>query len=446
VLAEVVAPEQYLLRRIIRQWQALIIEMGGEVGQAELGKPVENPYIYGNPVRGDLFVGREDILSRLEELWVGAGQKPSVVLYGHRRMGKSSILDNLGARFGVQTIIVDFNMQREGMVTNTGELLYNLALALYDALRPDINVRAESSSRLKPAKQDASASLSFQPGALAQGDWAEFPEPDETQFTAHNPYTAFNRFLKQLDRVRGENRFIVTVDEFELIEKLIREGKLAQGLLDYWRSLIQTYPWFVMALAGLHTLQEMTEDYWHPLFSSVIAMPISFLNPGAARRLITQPNPDFPIDYDADAIDTIISLTNGQPYLVQLICHGLVTRFNRQTFEEGVERARRFSLSDVEAVINTAEFYRDGNAYFIGVWIQAETSKPSGQTMVLSALAKSENGMTIEELARQAGLLAEEVNSALETLIKHDVVRKDNEHWRFTVELMRRWVAQRKNG
>jgi hypothetical protein len=429
VQAEVMAPEWYLLRRIIGQWRDLITEPGGELGRMELVKPVENPYIYGNPVYGDLFVGREDILNRLEELWVGAGQKPSVVLYGHRRMGKSSILDNLGARFGAQTVIVDFNMQREGMVANTGELLYNLALAMYDAVLPTPNPSQEGN--LHP------------PAPLKGGILAE---PEEEQFTTHNPYTAFNRFLKQLDRVRGENRFIVTVDEFELIEKLIGEGKLEQGLLDYWRSLIQTYSWFVMALAGLHTLQEMTEDYWHPLFSSVIAVPISFLNPGAARRLITQPNPDFPIDYDADAIDTIIALTNGQPYLVQLICHGLVTRFNRQTFEEGVERERRFSLSDVEAVINTAEFYRDGNAYFTGVWIQAGTRKPSGQTTVLSALAKSENGMTIEELDRQAGLSLEEVGSALETLTKHDVVKQDNEHWRFTVELMRRWVAQRKNG
>ena len=57
-----------------------------------------NPYVAGNPVIGELFVGREDIFRRLEELWAGSEQKPSIVLYGHRRMGKSSILHNLGAR------------------------------------------------------------------------------------------------------------------------------------------------------------------------------------------------------------------------------------------------------------------------------------------------------------------------------------------------------------
>ena len=47
--------------------------------------------------------------------------------------------------------------------------------------------------------------------------------------------------------------------------------------------LIQTYPWFIVAFAGLHTLQEMTSDYWHPLFGSVTRIPVSFLSPGASK-------------------------------------------------------------------------------------------------------------------------------------------------------------------
>lgn len=268
-------------------------------------------------------------------------------------------------------------------------------------------------------------------------------EPDETHFTAHSPYTAFDCFLKRLDQVRADRRFIVTVNEFELIEQMITEGQLEPRLLDFWRGLTQTYLWFIMAFAGLHTLQEMTQDYWHPLYGSVTAIPVSFLSHEAAWWLITQPTPDFPLDYDADAVEHIIALTHGQPYLIQLIGHGLVTRFNRQTFEEGVERERRFTLADVEAVIDTLEFYREGDFYFTGVWVQAETGEPPGQTAVLRALAQSETGMPAEEIARQAGLAPEEVGRTLETLARHDVVMEENGRWQFTVELMRRWVAQR---
>jgi hypothetical protein len=397
------------------------------MGFSKESGPVANPYVVGNPVIGNTFVGREDVLRRLEELWSKEGQSPSVVLYGHRRMGKSSILHNLGARFGASTVIVDFNLQRTGLVASTGELLHNLALALYDSL----------------------------PQASARG----LAELDESQFTAHNAYTAFDRFLKQLDRVRARWRFIIAVDEFELIEAKIAEGQLEPHLLDFWRGVIQTYPWLIMAFAGLHTLQEMTRDYWHPLYGSVQAIPVSFLGPEDARRLVTQPSPDFPLDYDADAIERIIALTHGQPYLVQLVGHALVTRFNRQTYEEGVERERRFGLADVEAVIATPEFFRDGDAYFTGVWVQAERSEPPGQTIVLRALAQpAQFGSDVkygqatygggrlvaaEEIAHETGLVLENVRRALETLARHDVVTQENGRWRFTVELMRRWVAQK---
>jgi thiamine biosynthesis lipoprotein ApbE len=114
---------------------------------------------------------------------------------------------------------------------------------------------------------------------------------------------------------------------------------------------------------------------------------------------------------------------------------------------------RRFSLADVETVINAPEFYRDGDAYFTGVWQQAETSKPPGQTAVLHTLARHDAQTSevwetseVSEIARQAGLAPEKVSAALETLARHDVVMKMDEesgHWQFTVELMRCWVAQR---
>jgi CRP-like cAMP-binding protein len=424
VASHIAQQEQVVLEGIIHQWRRLVSEAGVEVGVADEPGPVTNPYVAGNPVVGDLFVGREDILRHLSELWNKQGQCPSVVLYGHRRMGKTSILHNLRRRIDPKTIIVDFNMQRVGLVTSTQEMLYNLALALYDTL--------------SPAQQE------------------KLGEPAELSFMEHNPYTSFDRFLKQLGRVRAGQRFIITVDEFELIEQMIVEGYLEARLLAFWRSLIQTYPWYIMAFAGLHTLQEMTQDYWHPLFGSVKAIPVSFLSHEAAWRLITQPTPDFGLDYDPEAVERVISLTHGQPYLIQLIGHGLVTRFNQQTFEEGVERQRRFALLDIEVIVNSPELYRDGNAYFTGVWRLAE-QRPPGQQVILSKLAAQP--ATTEQLAQLSGLSFEQTLAALKTLRRHDVVQRIDEvyilhsdHpdeilkddiWDFTVELMRRWVARR---
>jgi hypothetical protein len=402
-------PFKLLLSLIVRRWRPVIATEGGELAREDAAKPVTNPYVIGNPVRGYLFVGREGILRELEELWAKEGQCSSAVLFGHRRMGKSSILQNLGDRFGAGTIIVNFNMENYGWAQNNGELLFNLALQLYDS--------------------------------WCDSGHNELAEPDEAQFLNHNPYMAFNRFLTSLNRVVKGERFIITVDEFEIIEEGINEGRFDSYLLRYWRGTFQNYPWFIMAFAGLHNLEEMCKDYWHPLYSSVRSISVSFLSPKAARRLITQPNPNFAVDYDSDAIEQIIKLTNGQPYLVQLICHTLITRFNRQTFEEGIERERRFTVEDVEAVINAPEFYRDGNAYFNGLWVQAETSEPTGQVDILKAL--SHTSLSLNAIADKTDLSLEQVQAALETLKRHDVIEQRDEHYVYTVELMRRWVERR---
>ncbi|MCB0192699.1 MAG: AAA family ATPase [Anaerolineae bacterium] len=441
VAAQVADPERFILHRIIRQWQSAF-DIDGMVGLIKLANPIENPYeAGGNPVTNHLFVGRQDILRRLEELWFGSGQNPSVVIYGHRRMGKTSILRSIKARFKPPTIFLDFSMQRDGQVNNTGELLCYLAHALYNEC-----IKTLLPTHVGDAKVTELLS-----------------EPDENHFITSNPYASFRRFLEDLDRLwdNQRQRFIIAIDEFELIERLIEDEKLEARLLDFLRGLIQTYPWFIMVFAGLHTLQEMSQDYWHPLFGSVTAIPVSFLSREAARKLITQPTPEFPLNYDREAVEHIINLTNGQPYLIQLICHSLVSRFNRQVFEEGLERPHRLTVSDVFAVIADPDFYIDGDRYFSGVWAQAGQGAP-GQQSILSALAKG--FASANELAVKTSLPLKQIEVALGTLERHDVVQRmraprsqhldeampdcngsTREEWDLTVGLMRHWVKKRKD-
>ena len=402
-------PEHKILLCIIKQWRDLITTAGGSTGRETIVQPVANPYVFGSPVTGKLFVGRDDIFKRLKELWMQPGQIPSVIIYGHRRMGKTSILRNLPGHFGANTQIVDFNMQRGGLVQSPNELLYNLALAIYDELPLDLK------------------------SALF--------EPIEDTYLHKNPYTTFDRFLKEITSLRQQHRFIITVDEFELIEHSIKEGKLKPELLGYWRSLIQTYSWFVLAFAGLHTLQEMTEEYWNPLYGSVTRVPVSFLSRADAIELIANPIEDFSLDYDADAINAIYTLTGGQPYLIQLICHSLVSRFNRRRFEERREIEPRFTLVDIEIVIDSSDFYRDGNAYFRGIWGQAKEDHGTTQTTILQLL--SHRSLTSVELSEQ--IQCDDFDVALQLLQNHGVIAEGENGYRYQVELMRRWVQQFSN-
>ena len=400
----------HVLALVSMRWRQLLANAGGALVEEDVGRPFVNPYVAGNPVSGELFVGREDILRQLEALWADEEHSSSVILYGHRRMGKTSILRNLGARFGGHTVVVDFNLQRIGPVNSTGELLYVFALALYDRLC-----------------EEGSAPLS---------------EPVEDLFIEHNPYTALNRYLDHVNRGRRGRRIVIAVDEFELIETGIKAGTLQAGLLAYWRGLIQTHTWLVIAFAGLHTLREMTQNYWHPLFSSVTAIPVSYLSDDAARRLIRQPTADFSVDYDSEAVEMILHLTNGQPYLVQHLGRSLVARLNQQLFEEGIERSPRLTCADVAEVIESPEFYRDANAYFTGVWQQAASTLPQDQTCLLTLLAAHERGMSTVEVARCTGFSLARAESILQALKRHDVVELRGAEWHLSVELMRFWLLR----
>ncbi len=401
-------PEQGQLLRIISQWQQIIIPIGGELGRLVNLQSVENPYVAGNPVSGKLFVGRDDILQRIEELWTQPDQISSIVLYGHRRMGKTSILRNLPGRFGPHTHIIDFNLQRVGMIDQLSDLIYRLAIELHDAL---------------PAKLKT-----------------HIPEPTEDQYyNTNNPTTQLDRLLKQIQTHRQNDRFIVAIDEFEILEDLILQGKIEPTIIAYLRALIQTYPWFILIFAGLHTLQEMTENYWNPLFGSVTRIPVSTLSRAAARELITNPTDDFPLDYDQDAIDRIIYLSGGQPYLTQLLCQSLITRFNRIRFEERREIEPRFTLQDVETIVANPDFYRDGNAYFSALWDQATETHAPTQHQILHLLTSSP--LTLPELTN----LIPNTNliPALQTLLEHDVIALETDRYTYRVELLRLWVTRK---
>lgn len=401
-------------RRIAAQWRDVLSKAGGEIGQLAIDKPVFNPYVVGPPVTGQLFAGRETILRQLEELWGSDPARPaqSVVLYGHRRMGKTSILLNLGARFGRDTVVVLFTMQRVGRVRDTGELLHALALTIHDA--------------------------------LAEAGLPAPDEPDEAAFAGH-PYRAFDEFLRAVRAAIGRRRVILTVDEFEAIELAINDGRVEAELLSYLRDVIHKERWLVVAFAGLHTLQEMTGDYWNPLHAGVIPIKVGFFSPATSANLLANPNDDFPLDFTREAAERVYDHVRGQPYLTQLVGHKLVNRYNNERFEQQQAREPRFTAEQVDAVIASAEFYTVGDGYFSGIWSQADDAQAPGQHALLLALARTGSLATIDALAAAAGLSPEASAVALEALERHDVVAGDDEgRIEFTVPLMRRWLQQNK--
>jgi hypothetical protein len=392
--------ERSLIVDIAQTWQKALLQVAGEVGEISITKPVSNPYVVGDPVEGNLFVGREDVLRQLEELWVMGHQLQSVVLYGHRRMGKTSILLNAANCSGSGVKVAYVNLLRLGdSAQGVGEAL----MAISDAI-------SEKVSYAPPSDEDL----------------------------LNLPYRTFERYLKQVETLLSGG-LIIALDEFEKIEDLIEAGKISPDFMGYLRGLVQMSSKVAFAFAGLHTLEEMTADYFQPFFASVIPIHVGFLQPGATRQILANPDEDFPLDYNSEALDQIYALTTGQPYLVQLVGFQLVRRYNDYVFEQGRLRDPVFTVEDVEAVINDPKFFKRGRYYFDGVWGQAARGAP-GQQGILTAIAPHPEGLNIHAIALATDIDEITLEEALKTLKRHDVVQETEGHWHIIVELFRRWV------
>jgi AAA ATPase domain len=402
--SKIVTAEKDLIIKIATAWQNALLSVASEIGEKVILEPVISPYTIGDPVEGDAFVGRKDIINELAELWRQNKSVQSVVLYGHRRMGKTSILRNINRHLGKDVSLAYVNMS---LVTNTKSET-DILMLICDQIAITTGITAPTNK-----------------------DFSDFPQ------------TTCRRYIQEVVERIGQRRLIIALDEFEVIDDLINAQKIPPEFLAFLRGLVQISPNIAFAFAGLHTLEERIANYSDPFFASFIPIPVGFLSLGATRQLLANPaDPDFPLDYTPETLDKIYQLTAGQPYLTQLVGFQLVRHYNNQVFEEGRTRDPMLTINDLNIVIQDPVFFDRGRYYFTGVWNQASQDIPHQQT-ILTALAPHPGGLSMAELITATNLSVTELTAALKILERHDVAAYDQEKWRISIELFRRWVIDR---
>jgi hypothetical protein len=401
--------ERPLIQNITIIWRDILLAVAAEIGQVEIKKPIANPYTIGDPVMGERFIGREDLLGYLKELWLINSSPQSVILYGHRRMGKTSILRNATTKVNPQVSVAYVNLLSIGSAPNG---ITDILMAICDAIQEVTDIPTPNNN-----------------------DLFQFPE------------TTFRRYLQHIEKTFTGKGLIIALDEFEKIEELIDAGKLSKEFLGFLRGMVQMSSKLAFAFAGLHTLQEMNADYFQPFYASFIPISVAFLTREATHQVLANPDPEFLLEYEPAALDRIYDLTNGQPYLTQLIGFQLVRLFNDYVFEQGKPRDRTFTIDDVRTICSGENFFTTGINYFNGVWQQASEGAAHQQD-ILKALAPYPQGITESELISQTNLPSETLQAALKTLKDHDVIRshKTDEivNYAIAVELFRNWVVKYK--
>lgn len=403
------------LRPLLALFSEIVAREQDRVDTVTITRRVVSPYSLSRPVSGKLLVGREDIFEKISALWAGKEQRDSLLIYGHKRMGKTSIAKSITSRCDLGT---------------TTDSLY---------------ITVESLERTS----EASFYYSF--AAHIQQEYADqIPEPRLTDYAPGEARISFNRFLGQLGRALKGRSLVLILDEFELLftdlEKLAGtpdDENLATGVIEYLRGQTQTYLWLTFALVGPSDVEDLRHRFRATL-TSLQPIHVGFLDRGQVAEVLANPAfaDNFPLIYDQPSIALVERLTRGQPFLVQAIGQELVMRYNRIVFAERRPRSHEFNVEDVMSVVESESFFQTASPYFIGIWSQAEIGF-KGETAILRALVPYEDGLPPAEVARLTQLSQGELERAAAALDRHDtIVERPDGRICYAVPLMRIWVER----
>jgi hypothetical protein len=385
--------------RTARKWGQVAAARLAELGEEEVAGHIHNPFVFGQPIEEtetNLFVGRRGVVREIEVSLLGAAQKPALVLWGPRRMGKTSVLLQLPRLLGEEFVPAFVDMQamqvRESVV----------------AFFRSVSAAAAAGMRRRGLEMEAL----------------------EASDLEGSPYSAFADWMEGAEERLGEGRhLLLCLDEFERLERSIREGKLPEELMDQIRHMIQHRARVVLLFAGSHRPDEM-ELNWPDALISTRTIRVSYLSEDEARQVITEPVPDFEVSYEPGSVERIVEVTRCQPNLVQAVCYELVNHLN----VEGRRGARR---EDVDAAVGQA--LESAHLYFAEMWRQVN----EGQRGLLAKMAEAPAGATAEGLAAATGAGREEVAADLKALERQSIAEVVDERWRFQVPMVGEWVRRR---
>lgn len=352
----------------------------------------KNPYITGAPVGNtEIFVGREEVLKDVLEM-VRSDNQNAIVLYGQRRIGKTSVLQKL------ETIILQENE--------------NCRVANFDLM-----------SRAKKPFEKV---------------WAELEKRILAQFNQAVLHHGNNSFWDRLSTLLDNDNslLVLLLDEFDALEEWEQPQK-KQAITELFPALLK----LLKQHKNFKCVFTIGRDIKHlssKSFSQLSEIPhrkISLLEETQVDKLINFS--EKALDWTLEAIKEVKSLTNGQAYCVQLLCEQIWNHFYSEQQRPKISPQQvKKAASDILSPDIFKEDLWDG--------------LPAAGKVIVSVLSEFEEGATeaqlLEEIRTRGGIanvMQEQLEEVPTSLVTLDFIeRVEGEKYKFRVELIRQYVQK----
>lgn len=357
-----------------------------------------NPYIAGDPIRAEQkFFGREDVLRSVKNVL----QNPSanaIVLFGQRRIGKTSILLQLAGRLlkeGVYTPVY-FDLQDKASKPLAG-LLYDIACGINEALGKD----------------------------------APPPEP----FDEDGEYFR-KEFLPSAATATSEGGLVLLFDEFDVLDS-ISSRQAGQAFFPYLRQWMSEMSNVSFVFVIGRRPEDLSTDT-HATFKAARTGLVSRLDRESVEAMIRQSEKEESLTWSDAAVERVWELCRGHAFLTQLVCSVVFEQLN----DSNPAEAAAVLGSHVDDSIGEA-LNQGANAFH---WLWG--GLPPAERVVIAAMAEiKKEVITQEELIEklnQSGvrLIVRELEIAPDTLTEWDLLNEQEDGYSFTVPLFKRWVAK----
>mgnify|MGYP003817502891 CR=1 FL=1 len=385
--------------RILYRWRDILSAHQSEYQlQQTTTRFIEDPYIVGLPLAEaqSVFVGRSSVGAQIEKLII-TEHAPPLLLYGQRRMGKTSLLRNLRTLLPSSWVTLFVDLQGLCSSQDHAGFLFQLAKAMSRQLQSQRGVAIG-----EPTRQEL----------------------------ASDPFVVFDDWLDRFSDQLCELSALLMLDEFEQLDAALQAGRYdAQLLLGMLRHMIQHKPKFRVLLAGSHLLSEVS--VWASYLINARTIKLGCLHADESRHLVEKPFPGFALRYQPEALDLVLCLTSGHPYLLQLLCARIIETKNKQ------DEALRFlaTVADVESAVAPA---LDDAVLVFG---EIATNQISSQGRALLKLLALRGQGAFLRPCEEDGSTGDGHDQAWHQLVQRDLVELTADGYRFQIELFRRWFA-----
>jgi hypothetical protein len=302
-----------------------------------------------------------------------------------------------------------------------------------------------SADRLERGKLDelsgASVATGTQVGArklaVARGASRRLVVP---AFDDRNPYPVFLDFLDDVLSVIGERALLILMDEYELMEGKVDEGKLSPELFTFLAGLMDNKERLALIFTGSRRLEERDKKYWRELLRRSLFRKVGFLSEKDALRLITEPVVNRLV-YGRGVVDAIYRLTAGHPFYTQVICQNTVDYINEH-------KQNWVTVADLGHVIT--DIVDNPLPQMIYTWDALSDDEKLVLSLLAGALEDGDAFATAYELRASVKMneypvhLSENtIRLTLEEMFRREILEKNStDGFLFKIDLFRLWIRR----